>query len=291
MLLTLGLILIVVLVAFIVILFAANPKRSKPFPKQSYVSPILFDGLGNQLFQMAAAHAYAKQASKVCAIYKKNCSQSKHTSQSYIDSIFSKWPRTKLAPDSVYNADSKNPWSTEPIPIITCKHLSIKGWFQNESFIGPFLQDFIHMLSLPSGIPVMRNHCFLHIRLGDYENNPAFGLNLVKSYFPKALELVRRKRTGSKFLVFTNNLARCKKLPLLNSPDIEFCLEQDEVKSLVLMSQCHVGGICSNSTFSWWGAFLNPNKKRLVTFPATWVLNQSQDIHIQFKGSVLLPVN
>jgi len=36
------------------------------------------------------------------------------------------------------------------------------------------------------------------------------------------------------------------------------------------MSMCKLGGICSNSTFSWWGGWLNENAEKRVYFPAEW---------------------
>jgi len=43
-----------------------------------------------------------------------------------------------------------------------------------------------------------------------------------------------------------------------------------ETLALWLMSMCKLGGICSNSTFSWWGGWLNENAEKRVYFPAEW---------------------
>jgi len=44
-----------------------------------------------------------------------------------------------------------------------------------------------------------------------------------------------------------------------------------------MMSKCSKGGICANSSFSWWGAFLNPN--RTIIMPSRWF--NSSDMWIE----------
>jgi hypothetical protein len=44
----------------------------------------------------------------------------------------------------------------------------------------------------------------------------------------------------------------------------------DESVTLFLMSLCRLGGICSNSTFSWWGGYLNDSPEKRVYFPSEW---------------------
>ena len=45
-------------------------------------------------------------------------------------------------------------------------------------------------------------------------------------------------------------------------------IKEDEITTLAMMANCIRGGICANSSFSWWGAFLNPN--RTIVMPDKW---------------------
>jgi hypothetical protein len=73
----------------------------------------------------------------------------------------------------------------------------------------------------------------------------------------------------TEYVVFTNDLNYAMSQPVLSK--IKYTvINEPEIESMYLMSQCK-GGICANSTFSWWGGFLNKHRK--ITLPSKWFVN------------------
>lgn len=115
----------------------------------------------------------------------------------------------------------------------------------------------------------------LHIRHGDYENYPKFGL-CTKQYYQNAIELLRNKLNNPKFYIFTEDLDWVDENLKFNSPYeiIRFSEKNNTTgrgygELLKLMSSCkHF--IIANSTFSWWGAFLSENKYKTIISPKPW---------------------
>ncbi|MDE2188786.1 MAG: alpha-1,2-fucosyltransferase [Patescibacteria group bacterium] len=119
------------------------------------------------------------------------------------------------------------------------------------------------------------NSVSIHVRRGDYvtdaKTNQHHG-TCGHEYYSKALEYIASK-IGTDFtvFVFSDDIEWVNKnLPLpypavyVSSPDIP------DYEELILMSQCH-NHIIANSSFSWWGAWLNPHADKIVVAPKQWV--------------------
>lgn len=102
----------------------------------------------------------------------------------------------------------------------------------------------------------------IHIRRGDYVNNP-FYVNLCETdYYEHAMELF----PGKKFLVFSDDRDFARTV----FPDLEVYEGKDEVDDFNMMASCSAGNIIANSSFSWWCAFVNPSKTKKVVSPINW---------------------
>lgn len=117
-------------------------------------------------------------------------------------------------------------------------------------------------------IKSQNNSVSLHIRRGDYVQNPDHQL-VDLNYYYKAVEYIKSKVENPVFCIFsddinwvTENLHIDSSMYISNSniPDYE---------ELILMSECS-HNIIANSTFSWWGAYLNKNQNKIVVSPTKW---------------------
>lgn len=102
----------------------------------------------------------------------------------------------------------------------------------------------------------------IHVRRGDYVNNP-FYVNLAETdYYEQAMA----KFPGAEFLVFSDDIEFCKQLPVFHG--CEFSEGNTEVDDMNLMAGCQ-GHIIANSSFSWWAAFISPHTKKVIA-PKLW---------------------
>ncbi len=127
----------------------------------------------------------------------------------------------------------------------------------------------------------------LHIRRGDYLSNAdIYGGNCTEAYYAKAVEVIREKYPEAVFYVFSNEdtwaeswcteqetKTGSKFVPVTGVP------EEMGYLDMFLMSKCK-HHIVANSSFSWWGAYLNASKEKCVIAPARWFNNQDcRDIY------------
>ena len=119
------------------------------------------------------------------------------------------------------------------------------------------------------------NSVSIHVRRGDFSDNPIYNGICELDYYQKAIDIIRKNALIDKFYIFSNNTEWCRKhlVPLLGYIDytiIDWNRGRDSYKDMFLMSKCK-HNIIANSTFSWWGAWLNQHPDKIVIGPNQWI--------------------
>lgn len=109
----------------------------------------------------------------------------------------------------------------------------------------------------------------VHIRRGDYVNHPDFDGVANRDYYIHAIELIKKYIPVPKFYVFSNDVEWSEKF--FKSLGVNYYIVnlgggKKSYLDMYLMTLCH-SHIIANSTFSWWGAWLSPNKNSITICP------------------------
>lgn len=106
----------------------------------------------------------------------------------------------------------------------------------------------------------------IHIRRGDYVTLGC--LLATDDYYMKAVEIMKKKVNNPKFFVFSNDHPYCRQLfeGKIDYEIVEGNEGKDSFRDMQLMSNCK-HNIIANSTFSFWGAYLNRNPNKIVIAP------------------------
>lgn len=119
-----------------------------------------------------------------------------------------------------------------------------------------------------------KNSCAIHVRRGDYVKDKLFCNICDIEYYQRAIQLMTEKVHPDLFCIFSDDIPWCHKhLPsLLGETQIVYAdwnMGKDSFYDMHLMSLCH-HQIIANSSFSWWGAWLNTNEGQTVIAPQKW---------------------
>jgi hypothetical protein len=157
-------------------------------------------------------------------------------------------------------------------------NMKLLGYFQSEKYFSKHKQEILDLFAAP---PDVMDHLVLHY--GDilehpqavsvhvrfyYKEDPTGKAHPTcsREYFEKAMEYFPE---DALFVVFSNQIDECKSLLSGMSRNLRFIEGEDHFSDLYLMSLCK-HNIIANSSFSWWGAYLNPNPDKQVIAPKTW---------------------
>lgn len=257
------------------------------------VIPVRKGGLGNQMFQVAAALIYSKETGKQVVLPLEQKHIHKVHPRPYEESIFNGFSTLAYPIDQgVLEILSENGFTVYPgepgfeqwNPIDVEGNLLLHGYFQYyppiqqnaELICNTFLKNLEHYKkqSEPNTIAI-------HVRRGDYLQFQDVFRNLGPSYYIRAIcEMEKQVGREKQYKIFSDDIEWCKDQDMFQSiPSVTFIEEKDEIESLCKMIACEGGFICANSTFSWWGAFLGAfQKKSPCIVPQNWMKGFTGDL-------------
>jgi hypothetical protein len=125
------------------------------------------------------------------------------------------------------------------------------------------------------------NSISMHVRRGDYVYNPynaeLYGNICTLEYYNKAINILKGKISNPVFYVFSDDINWIKNnLFIENAIYIDWNEGVNSYIDMQLMSCCK-HNIIANSTFSWWGAWLNSNEDKIIIAPNKWFQNPNMN--------------
>ena len=273
----------------------------------------IIGGLGNQMFQYAYAKSLEQKGYEVkidisafktyklhdgYQLNKYNIDLKKSTEEEknkyYSNTIFSKILR-KIGVESSKAIKEKSLLYDETFLNIEDDNY-IEGYFQSEQYFKNIRDILIEQFTIKqevsnytkeinNKIALSKNSCSIHIRRGDFVNTTNINIhgscNL--EYYKKAIKYLENKMENISYFIFSDDIAWCKKnIETKNAIFIDNEEKRIPHEDIYLMSLCS-HNIIANSSFSWWGAWLNQNENKMVIAPKQWFVDkkmqqQSKDI-------------
>ncbi len=269
-------------------------------------------GLGNQLFQYAFGRLTASHRGEELKIDKDILGAKSDTYRAYgLDNFNIK--ATLATPEEVkrfkypYGVFSKA-WRLFSAKILRNFHIGyepemletkapyLDGFFQSYKYLEPIRTELLQEISLKEDLSGKYGYLVLemalnasvavHIRRGDYVSDAKtksvhFICDL--DYYQKTMALIKERIADPVFYVFSDDITWAKenlkgdyKIVFVSGPGMA------DFEELMLMSKCE-HNIIANSSFSFWGAWLNQNKKKIVIAPGKW----NNELNDEYKD--LLP--
>jgi len=168
------------------------------------------------------------------------------------------------------------------------KNIYIEGYFQTEKYFKnitdqirsefqfknkPDNESFSYLSKIKS-----TNSISLHVRKYDntetLDSSPMYGVCSI-NYYQKAINYIEERVKDPTFFIFSDDIDWAKNQLLFINSKVEYIIRSGNIndsEDLRLMKNCS-HNIIANSSFSWWGAWLNENKGKIVIAPDRWFAN------------------
>ena len=111
----------------------------------------------------------------------------------------------------------------------------------------------------------------IHVRRGDYVTHKSLGGVCNLNYYNKAIEKIESLIEKPLFIIFSDDIPWCREnIKVDNAKFVDWNSGEQSFQDMHLMSLCQ-HNIIANSSFSWWGAWLNANPNKTVICPGKWI--------------------
>ncbi|TBR19068.1 MAG: alpha-1,2-fucosyltransferase [Chitinophagaceae bacterium] len=163
------------------------------------------------------------------------------------------------------------------------KNIYLKGYFQSEQYFSSYKKQFQIDLIIKDEVLTkvkelgevlkISNSVSVHFRRGDFATKSETLLYhgiLEADYYLQAIEIIKSKIETPSFYFFSDDIQWVKEnFQLPGAVYVSENLSKNHIEDLYLMSCCR-HNIIANSSFSWWGAWLNKNVDKIVIAPQHW---------------------
>lgn len=250
-------------------------------------------GLGNQLFQIFTTIAYSLQH-KVPFYFNNdtvlgNGANGSTIRYTYWNSFLrSLQPFLRTKQTNIVNIIYEPSFNYNEIPEMHSGVSMLIGYYQSYKYFNKYAHSIITLLkigTLKQKLYVkylkynFNNSISIHFRIGDYVKYPDIHPILNEKYYIESILHILGKTTNKsnlKILYFCEDedLSQViNKIDIIKLavPNIIFerCKPEYDWEELLLMSLCQ-HNIIANSSFSWWGAYLNNNINKIICYPSKW---------------------
>jgi hypothetical protein len=239
------------------------------------ISSYLVGGLGNQLFIIATTHTLAMDNNDEYAFdfHRKLSSIGQgNVPLAYRDNIYSKLK--DLPPKWKHEFHYREPnFGYSPIPYQ--KNMLLSGYLGNEKYFSHRKAEIINLFKEETILKniqnefsgVLKNSVSLHVRHGDYIKLPKVYLIPTTGYYTKAIAILDSRVRIDNIIVISDDIRWCR--GNLRDPRITFIGGRPDYIDFYLQTLTD-HNIMANSSFSWWGSYLNENSDKIVISPKRW---------------------
>ena len=270
---------------------------------QPFVGAWIAGGLGNQLFQFAAAYAYSLRTGAALLLdinFFHHSAKDRDYALAKLGINEKKWPwvtptsgarwsisprhmagvlRTKIRQWSLrYKVISEKRYDYDEALSLMNSSIYLHGYWQSPLYFADAasqLRDSVKLAPLVKATSPraesIRNtmSVAIHVRRGDYatQHSDTFGL-IPYEYYAYAASLLRRSVENPQFFIFSDDYSSARDM-FGDWPDATVCSALSPEEDLAQIAFCK-HQIIANSTFSWWGAWLNSNSEKIVIAPKQW---------------------
>lgn len=224
-------------------------------------------GLGNQLFQWALCESLKENYKVKLDQHIPGCTNRSYDLPDIINHKVYTVSETEKAEFSKTNFITiRDNHRYKNLKFKDDKNYYLNGYWQNEKYFSHIRNKILDSLKWPNLENLdFEDSCSIHVRRGDYLKYRHIHTVQEIEYYNRALDIINPK---GYIYVFSDDIAWCKSN--FKGKNMIFMKTNSHIQDLKYMSLCS-DNIIANSSFSWWGAWLNQNRNKKVICPTNWM--------------------